>query len=389
MTGLFVVLQAAALALLLARLAPGRRRQPPVGPVPEGVSGTSVSVVVPTFNEARRIGPCLAGLSRQGPLVREVIVVDSGSSDGTGDLVRQASVSDPRFRIVTDPPLPAGWVGKVWALQHGLSQASGEWVLGVDADTDPKPGMVAGAVTAARRLGYDVVSFSPRFAGMTTAEQWIQPSMLLTLVYRFGAVGAANPAPSRVMANGQCFLARRHVMLEHGGYDAARASWADDVTLARFLAHRGVRVGFLNGSRLYDVRAYHGAGHMWREWGRSFDVSDAATRTQQWLDVAFVMVVQGLPIPLLLMQASGVIGAGGPWERALLGINLGLLATRVLMLWALRGSYAHRSFGFWLSPLSDPLAALRLMVSSARRPTSWRGRRFVAGASAETSTRVR
>ena len=42
--------------------------------------------------------------------------------------------------------------------------------------------------------GRDVVSFAPRFAGMTAAEQWLQPSMLLTLVYRFGAAGRRRRA---------------------------------------------------------------------------------------------------------------------------------------------------------------------------------------------------
>ncbi len=381
MITLLAILQALALVVVVARLLPGRRRRPPVAPHPAPIDSTSVSVVVATLNEARRIAPCLAGLRAQGAPLREVIVVDSRSTDETPTLVAAAAAHDPRIRLVNDPPLPDGWVGKVWALQHGLGEATGEWVLGIDADTEPLPGMVAAVVHAATTSGYDVVSFAPRFADMTAAEQWLQPSMLLTLVYRFGAAGVEDPPPDRVMANGQCFLARRAVLQAHGGYAAARQSWADDVTLARTLAGRGVRVGFLDGSRLLRVRAYESVGQMWREWGRSFDLRDATTRARQWFDVACIALAQGAPWPVLLAAAAGIIDASTPAGLVLVRVNVAFVVMRVLMLFALRGCYEARTAGYWLSPLSDPLAAWRLVLSSVRRPRAWRGRTFVLGAS--------
>ena len=380
MIAVLAALQASALLLLVVRLLPGRTRRPPVAPLPGGVPGPSVSVVLATLNEARRIGPCLEGLARQGAPLAEVLVVDSHSRDGTGALVDAMAARDARFRLVHDPPLPPGWVGKVWALQHGLSQATGDWVLGIDADTEPQPGMVAAVVSAAEALGYDVVSFSPRFADMTAAEQWVQPSMLLTLVYRFGAAGMSAPPPDRVMANGQCFLARRDLLLANGGYEAARQSWADDVTLARTLARRGARVGFLDGSRLYKVRAYDSLAHMWREWGRSFDLSDATSRARQWVDVASIVLMQGLPWAVLVAVLGGALRVDTPAELVLWRSAQAVLGIRVAMLLALWGSYERRTLGFWLSPLSDPLAAWRLVLSTLRRPRAWRGRTFALGA---------
>ena len=140
MIALLALVQGVALAVLVARLLPGRRRPPPVPPrLDASASDGDVTVVVPSLDEARRIGPCLAGLSAQGSVVREILVVDSGSGDGTPDIVRAAASRDSRILLLRDPPLPNGWVGKVWALQHGLAQARGEWVLGIDADTTPGP----------------------------------------------------------------------------------------------------------------------------------------------------------------------------------------------------------------------------------------------------------
>ena len=374
---LFAAVQGVALALLLLRLLPGRRRRPPVVPRPEAsASDGDVSVVVATLDEARRLQPCLDGLMAQGSIVREILVVDSGSTDGTTDLVRAAALRDPRIVLLRDPPLPSGWVGKVWALQHGLSHARGEWVLGMDADTMPQPGCVGGALADARALDYVAVSFAPRFRIESAAERWLQPALLVTLVYRFGATGT-DVDPERVMANGQCFLARRAVLEEVGGYSSARASFCDDVTLARVIARRGQRVGFLDGSRLYDVRAYTSAREAWREWGRSLDLKDATSRTRQWADVLFLLVVQGTPLlALLALGASAALGAFPQDATALLATSLGLLAVRLMLQRALAPSYERRGPTFWLSPLADPLAAIRILLSTVRTPKRWRTRQY-------------
>ncbi|MCZ8204622.1 glycosyltransferase [Gemmatimonas sp.] len=377
-------LQVWLLFVLLARLAPGYSRRPPIAPRRTPRSDTTVTVMVTTLNEAKRVGPCLEGLMQQDAPLLEVLVVDSRSTDGTRELVEAAARKDPRIRLVTDDPLPPGWVGKVWALENGLREAKGDWVLGIDADTVPAPGLVGAVIDAVEQDGYDVASFSPQFRDQTPAERFVQPAMLTTLVYRCGAAGATQPPPDRVLANGQCFVARRDLLLAHGGYSCARTSWCDDVTLARHLAANGARVGFLDGSQIIQVRSYASLGEMWREWGRSFDLKDATPMWRRWLDVALVWAVQGLPLPILLVLgaliATGTIAlTNAPnamlW-KALLLVNGSALFIRLFMLWALRGSYAERGVTFWLSWLADLGAAWRLTLSTARRPKAWRGRSF-------------
>lgn len=334
-------------------------------------------MLVPTLNEGRRIGRCLAGLEQQGDPMTEVIVVDSGSTDDTRAQVEAVAARDSRFRVVDDRPLPNGWIGKVWALERGRSVAKGEWLLGMDADTQPRPGMVAGVVAAARAHSLDLVSFSPKFAGMSAAEQWIQPAILTTLVYRTGAAGAGRRVrPARLLANGQCFLARASVLAEGGGYAPAKASFSDDVTLARDYAARGYRVGFLDGSRLYLVRSYESAGQMWREWGRSIDLRDSTSTARQLFDSVLLVLSLALPIPMLALLAVGVLRGPPNVIDALIGINAGFLLTRVLLGSALASSYDKPGWTFWLSPFADPLAVVRVVMSTLRRPKTWRGRQY-------------
>ena len=383
--GLVVLtVQVPLLLLLLARLMPGRTRRPPIAPRLTPRTDTTVTVIVATLNEAKRIGPCLSGLMAQTEPMLEVLVVDSRSTDGTRELVEAAAARDPRIRLVTDEPLPAGWVGKVWALDTGLRQAKGEWVLGVDADTVPAPGLVGAVVDAVEQDGYDVASFSPQFRDQTSAERLVQPAMLVTLVYRCGAAGATQPPPDRVLANGQCFVARRALLEQYGGYAPARASFCDDVSLARHLASHGARVGFLDGSRIIQVSAYVSLTEMWREWGRSFDLKDATPAWRRWVDVALVWIAQALPLPMLVVLAALLAGPGSLTAdrshamllEALVLVNASALFVRMMLLVALRGSYAERGWPFWLSWLSDIAAAWRLTLSTARTPTRWRGRQY-------------
>lgn len=381
-----LLLQVPAAAILLSRLLKGPSRHPPLTPrTPTPDMLGSVSVVVPTLNEVERISPCLAGLSRQSYEVREIAIVDSNSQDGTRELVKAAQQQDPRFELMTDDPLPPGWVGRPWALHNGFLQTSeqSEWFLGIDADTQPQPGLVASLVQTAATEGYDLVSLSPQFILKYPGESWLQPALLMTLLYRFDAAGVDAQVAERVMANGQCFLCRRSVLAAVGGYTSARNSFCDDVTLARNIAASGFKVGFLDGAKVLKVRMYEGAKETWQEWGRSLDLKDASPSAQLWCDLWLLFSVQALPFPLLLILLPQFQVLPQIPHLILLGLNSFLLAIRFALLLAIAPSYdrtqATGGWLFWLSPLADPLAVLRIFLSAFRTPTQWRGRSYHQG----------
>ncbi len=95
----------------------------------------NLSIVIPAYNEERRLPPALTRVlayldasTRYGSV--EVIVVDDGSGDGTAALVEQVSAQDPRVRLLCNP----GNRGKGYAVRHGMLEARHEWVLFSDAD---------------------------------------------------------------------------------------------------------------------------------------------------------------------------------------------------------------------------------------------------------------
>jgi dolichol-phosphate mannosyltransferase len=230
----------------------------------------------------------------------------------------------------------------------------------LDADTRPRVGLaraLAGALSSA-----DLVSAGARFLCSGAGERWLHPALLATLVYRFGPPDAAAPAPvARLLINGQCTAVRREQLLAAGGYAEAAGHLTDDAAFARGLARRGWRVAFHDGGGLIDVDMHESVGETWREWGRSIALPDVTSARWQAFDLAVVWLVLGLPWVRVLLRRAG-------------RLDVALLGLRLAMTGALAPAYVRRGVWYWLSPLADPAAVVRLTWSAFRPARRWRGR---------------
>jgi dolichol-phosphate mannosyltransferase len=353
-------LRLAAGTAALVRLGRAATAAPPLAPSAElGVD--DITVVIPARDEAARIGPCLRGVVG-APGVREVIVVDDESTDGTAGVASSLGA-----RVVPGCPLPPGWVGKPWALQQGLDAAApGGWFVSLDADTAPDPRLPAALVARARTDGWDLLTCGARFTLTTTGQRLVHPSLLATLVYRFGPPGARRPArPARTLANGQCTVARTDALRGADGFAGAAGHLTDDVALARHLAAAGWRVGFGDAGDLVGVRMHETAGEAWRNWGRSLPMPDVTSPAWQAADLAVVWLAQALPIPRLLT------GRGDALDAVLAVARLGTHAGTAR-------AYEPGSRGpwWWLAPLADLAVAARLTQAAVRPERTWRGRSY-------------
>jgi dolichyl-phosphate beta-glucosyltransferase len=94
----------------------------------------SLSIVIPAYNEERRLPPTLAAvrayLDARAYPDAEILVVDDGSRDGTAALVETAAREDPRVHLLRNP----GNRGKGYSVRHGMLEARNQWILFSDAD---------------------------------------------------------------------------------------------------------------------------------------------------------------------------------------------------------------------------------------------------------------
>src|ERR1700694_5098175 len=98
---------------------------------------SQTSIVIPAFNEAGSIGPLVSALSGAASW-HEVLVIDDGSTDATGD---QASAAGAR--VIRHPYNK----GNGAAVKTGIRQAMGRFILIVDADGQHRPADAARLVS--------------------------------------------------------------------------------------------------------------------------------------------------------------------------------------------------------------------------------------------------
>jgi dolichol-phosphate mannosyltransferase len=360
-------------AAVIFRMARGIRATRIV-PVATAPPPGSISVIVPVLDEAARIAACLHGLLAAGPEAGEILVVDGGSRDGTLARVREIAATDPRVRIIDASPVPAGWNGKAWGLDAGLraSSASARWIATIDADVTATAGLFPAMVAHAQARKVDVLSVAVRQLLGTPLMAVVHPAMLATLIYRFGLPGREATRVADVQASGQCFLALRALLVEHGAFGNVRASRCEDVTLARSLVASGVPVGFYEAGDLVSVKMYDSAGETWRNWPRSLTLRDRFAPFGGRLGLIEVALVQALPLPLTIGLA--IAHATGSFAFMVAAI---LTCVRVGVLCGAARAYVRRPWTYWLSPLADVPAALALFASALRRRHTWRGRELV------------
>src|ERR1700688_3769930 len=105
-------------------------------------SHPTVSAIVPARNEEATIAVAVESLTAQ-PEIKEIIVIDDQSSDGTAAALRLLSARYGQLRVLETTELPGGWVGKNYAVSLGAAHATGDWLLFTDADGVHLPGSTA------------------------------------------------------------------------------------------------------------------------------------------------------------------------------------------------------------------------------------------------------
>jgi dolichol-phosphate mannosyltransferase len=364
---LFQIVAGARVAGRLARTARGKRIRTSDAPLPDA----RTTVIIPVLNERDRLGPCLAGLIAQPREVVEILVVDGGSTDGTPELVSRFATCDERVHLIDADPIPPGWNGKSYGLQVGLDHAhsAAQWILTIDADVRPEPALTRSLLAHARRTDAAAISVATLQRLSGTAEGFLHPALLTTLVYRFGIPGHATRHVSKVQANGQCCLFQREALENCGGFAVARTSLCEDVTLARALADEGYTVGFYEADGLVSVAMYASWREAWRNWTRSLPLRDRFSGPRGWFGLGEIALTQALPLPLLFF-----VRWVAPGQRVTQIVNVVLLMVRLGVLFGTARAYPRRPWSYWLSPLTDLPVTVQLWRSAFRRRHVWRGR---------------
>lgn len=232
-----------------------------------------VSVLVPARNEANRITSTLRSLLAQEGLPHlEILVLDDGSTDGTGDVVRQVVGTDPRVKVIDGPddPPPAGWLGKSWACHRLSQEATGDVLVFIDADVDLTPRAIASTIHHMRAAGLDLLSPYPRQVAVTPAERITQPLVTWSWVTALPIrITERSHYPSMAAAIGQFLVVDARAYRISGGHTAVADMIIEDVGVLRALKRHGFRGAPADGSAVASCRMYESAEDIYAGYTKS------------------------------------------------------------------------------------------------------------------------
>ncbi len=175
-----------------------------------------IIAVVPARNEAETIGRAVAALVRQDyPGEFSIVVADDHSEDGTAELARRAGAecgASERISIHMAAPLPAGWTGKLWALNEGITQAARdapEFYWFTDADVCHAPDTLGRLVARAESSKLDLASLMVMLQTRTLPERALIPPFLYFFLKLYPPSWIADADARAAGAAGGCILLRR------------------------------------------------------------------------------------------------------------------------------------------------------------------------------------
>ncbi len=132
-----------------------------------------MSVLVPVRDEEAYLDEALQSLAEQTHEDVEVIVVDDGSRDGSGEIARDWALRDRRFRVVRQEPR-----GFVAASQRACAEARGRYVAAMGADDVARPRRLELQLAALEGEGLEacgggVAYFPDPTEGLRRYERWL------------------------------------------------------------------------------------------------------------------------------------------------------------------------------------------------------------------------
>ncbi|NIY08755.1 MAG: glycosyltransferase [Gemmatimonadetes bacterium] len=362
--------------VLVAALPFLMRRRPRLASYPSspGEAPPRVSVVVPTHDDADRIGVCLATLMDSTYPDYEVIVVDCGSVDGTREIVQAIRSRTPhRLRLTRAGPVPDGRPWRAWACMRGCREADGELVLFTEPGTVHDGGLLTRAVAALETEKAHLLTVQPRLTMGGFWERLVMPHVWLLLTMRFPSARMVNRSrsPRNAFAHHQFMLFRREAYEEIGGHSIVRAGDVEDLRLPQAVVGAGQRLFRVHGEEYLETRLLRNFGDLSEDWTGAVPPASSTT-VAPWASAFIPWLVAVTPVLLFVLPSLalglGVAlpGAAGPTTWGLWTAGLSLIFWLAIYTWyRIRPAYA---VAYPAGALATTVLFIRSLVRSRGGP---------------------
>ena len=210
-------------------------------PPPVPSTGSHLTVIVPAYNEAASIADTIRSLKAQTVTVKAIVVVDDGSTDGTGDIAKTLGVT------VLRPPRNTG--SKAGAQNVALGQVDTEFTMALDADTTLAPDAIERLLTAFRE---PLVAAACGFVVPRYVRTLWERGRYIEYLFAFTFCKPIQNYYQRPLISSGCFsMYRTRVLRANGGWSTR--TMAEDMDLTWNLYQQGHGVRFVPGAVCYPI----------------------------------------------------------------------------------------------------------------------------------------
>ena len=219
-----------------------------------------LTVIVPAYNEAEFVGETIRSLLAQTVPPERIILVDDGSTDGTGDVGRRAGIT------VIRPPRNTG--SKAGAQTFALPWVHTPLVMAVDADTTLEPTAVE---TLMQAFSDPNVGAACGYVVPRRVETLWERGRYVEYLYAFSFYKQVQDYYRRPLISSGCFsMYRTDVVRQHGGW--SDRTLAEDMDLTWRFHQSGVGVRFVPEAVCYPVEPYNFRlmGKQLQRWSHGF-----------------------------------------------------------------------------------------------------------------------
>jgi glycosyltransferase involved in cell wall biosynthesis len=349
-----------------------------------------VSVILPARNEEPYIARCLDSLLAQDYPNFEIIAINDGSTDRTGEIMRQYASKDRRVRYVDNLPKPEGWAGKTWACHQGYRRAGGEYLLFTDADTEHAPDAMSLAVGHMVAEDIDALTAVPRLVCKDLWTRVTLPGLSTFLHTRFSPLRVNDPAQKTGYFFGSFFVIKRETYEAVGTHKGVRHELVEDGALGSKVKEAGFGLKMVRGERHVEAVWARDLSTLWHGLRRLIVPLYHEDRRGTHLIAAavfFIMLAPFLFLPYTIAVAAFAIGGDSNSWLAQTSAQT-LLAIHLSAVGALLAAAAIQSrYGIFQSPLyalGAPVGgaliyfgfASAIVDAKKEGAVSWRGRRY-------------
>ena len=327
-------------------------------------------MIIPARDEEADIAQSLGSVLNQVGVELEVFVVNDHSSDRTGEIADTLARGDRRLKVIHNPDLPSGWLGKCNAMQQASTRASGDFLIFTDADIIHEPTCFATALDEMERHQLDFLSLFPLIHCVSLWENVNLPALVAGIA-NIATPGIDDPESTEAVAAGAFMMVRSSVFRAVGGFEPIRGQMLDDVSLAKLIKHSGYRTAFHAAPQLLQVRLYKGNSHAF--WGMTKNVLQGMGG-RIWLAPAVML----LPVFVFWVPLGCVVAGVLDGTPHLVAAGVTTYLIQYANLWSGRKLFKFHPGKALLFPLvAIPVIccmAKALYLYSLRGEVLWRGR---------------